>query len=170
VDVYARTGEKEKFEILAQSELEVARAQLPTDSIQLAAFLCSLGESYLVAGRPDQAILLLREGLEIWSDNEPDGWQLADARSVLGGAILAQAILSPEAELPADIAIEVEGLLVTGLRELPDRIESVPQRKRSRVPLACERIIEFYQKQGQPAKVQEYQQRLESLSQPRQQN
>lgn len=91
-----------------------------SDQARVAAML-NLGACRLAAGKPDEAELLLREGLQIQTKRSPDHWLRYHIESLLGAAKLAQ---KKPAQARALLLTSYEGLnacrdeMPTGAQEL----------------------------------------------------
>ncbi|HEX6810867.1 MAG TPA: serine/threonine-protein kinase [Planctomycetota bacterium] len=65
----------------------LARRQLPKGRLQLAALLCRLGINQIRQGEHARAEPVLRECLEIRTEEQPTAWNTYNAMSLLGGAL-----------------------------------------------------------------------------------
>ncbi|MBX9625937.1 MAG: hypothetical protein K2X82_19210, partial [Gemmataceae bacterium] len=125
---------------VAGEVLAEARAKLRPGSPQLGGLLAQAGK-LLLGLDPAAAEPVLRECLELREKLAPTAWTTANARSLLGGALLRQG-------KPA----EAEPLLVAGYEGLVAVRRSIPPVPQAQVnlPEAADRLVELYQKLGKP--------------------
>jgi tetratricopeptide (TPR) repeat protein len=118
------------------------------ESAAYASALASLGLSLLQQAEHAEAEPILRECLEIrkkaLQPDFPDYWLLANARSMLGGALAGRGAALIESDATTAIArfTEAEPLLVESTGWLMENAESVPP---ERLRQALERIVSLYE-------------------------
>jgi serine/threonine protein kinase/tetratricopeptide (TPR) repeat protein len=143
--VYARLGKVEELQALAGEELESVRQQQPADSLELAQTLVSVGESFSLAGQTTAALPLLREGLAVRVQQEPQAWTTFHAHSLLGAALLAQAAREGLTDLSEPLLQDAETHLLTGLEGLTRQLDSIPGPSRIKVQEAHDQVVRLYQ-------------------------
>ena len=109
----------------------------------------------LEQGKPAEAEALARECLAILEKKLPDDWQSFDARSALGGGLLAQKRYA-----------EAEPLLLSGYEGLKQRREKIPAEHKPRLKQAVERLVSFYEGTGRPEQAAEWKKKLVELVLP----
>jgi serine/threonine protein kinase len=122
-------GDRDSAAALDQAALESARKN-PTDRDTLAAALTESGRSRLGAGEWTTAEALLREALAIREAEIPQHWRTAEARSLLGGALLGQ-----------KKAAEAAPLLRSGYEGMARSAAAIPLVDRPRLAEALDRLI-----------------------------
>jgi serine/threonine protein kinase len=126
--------------------------RLSPDGPSLDRALAPLGMLLVQQGRYAEAEPVLREVVEIrekaLKPDSPGYWLLANARSMLGGALAGQGAALIESDTPAAIAkfTEAEPLLVEAGGWLTQNADRIPQQFRAaRVREALERIVTLYE-------------------------
>ena len=107
----------------------------------------------LEQGKPAEAEALARECLAILEKKLPDDWQTFDARSALGGSLLAQKRYA-----------EAEPLLLSGYEGLKQRREKIPAEHKPRLKQAVERLVQLYEGTGRPEQAAEWKKKLAELN------
>jgi tetratricopeptide (TPR) repeat protein len=101
--------------------------------------LVGTGLEMFQAARFRAAELAFRECLTIRERTEPDAWPTFNARSLLGGSLLAQGKYT-----------EAEPLLLKGYEGMKAREKTIPPQATTRVPEALDRLIDLYTATGKP--------------------
>jgi eukaryotic-like serine/threonine-protein kinase len=138
VDAYAKAGRKADAARLTAELLAADRKRLPPNSPQLGNLLASTGKALLdldpVAAEP-----VLRECLELREKLAPKSWSTANAKSLLGGALLGQKKYAT-----------AEPLLLAGYAGLVADAANIPPPGRLNLPDAADRLIELYTAMDKP--------------------
>jgi len=166
LDVYAKLKRVDAFFSLASEELESARINLSAGSPELAAVLASLGEQYLLLGQTGEAIKLLREGFEIRSQQTPLEWTASAAQSLLGEALLVQAVSLDQDRVRDKLIAEAESLLEAGYEGLLNHQESITPQAGPKIIAALDRLIQLYHSLGREEEWQKYRNLRDAFSQP----
>ena len=127
--VRAARGDRDPAAPLYRAALESARKN-PSDRETLATALAESGRSRLPAGDWTAAEALLREALAIREAERPQHWLTAEARSLLGGALLGQ-----------KKAAEAAPLLRSGYEGMARADAAIPLVDRPRPREALDRLI-----------------------------
>ena len=122
-------GDRDAAAPLYRAALESARKN-PTDRETLATALTESGRSRLAAGDWTTAEALLREALAIREVEMPQHWLTAEARSLLGGALLGQKKTA-----------EAAPLLRSGYEGMARSAAAIPLVDRPRLAEALDRLI-----------------------------
>jgi serine/threonine protein kinase/Tfp pilus assembly protein PilF len=146
---YDQAGELAKAEPLHRESLEQARRHLGADHSETARALVLLGLNLLRQNKSADAEVALRECLAIHEKKEPDAWLTFNAKSVLGGALLAQKKYA-----------DAEPLLLQGYEGMKQREASIPPLRKARLAEALERLVQFYQATGQKDQAEKWRQKL----------
>jgi serine/threonine protein kinase len=125
----AARGDRDAAATFYQAALESARKN-PTDRETLATALAESGRSRLEAGDRPAAEAVLREALEIREIEMPEHWRTAEARSLLGCALLGQ---KKETEGVPQVRAGYEGMARSG--------SAIPLVDRPRLAEAIDRLI-----------------------------
>jgi eukaryotic-like serine/threonine-protein kinase len=128
--------------------LRILRDRLADDPV-LAALLARLAPVLMEAGKFVDAESLARECLAMREKKLPDDWLTCNARSILGGCLLAQKKHA-----------EAEPLLLSGYQGMMRRQGRIPAMGRSRIKEAIQRLVRLYQATGQSDKAAEWQTEL----------
>lgn len=83
-------GTYEEAESLYRTALDNLRPNLPEQHAYIADALMGLGTTLTERGNPDQAEPLLRNSLSLYEELQPDSWQLAEVKSMLGRCLSRQ--------------------------------------------------------------------------------
>lgn len=145
-DLALLRGELGEAESFAREAMEIRRKAVGEDHADFGTSLVTLGAIRLTAQPGEEAEELLRRGLEVLTKALPAGhWRIAEAESRLGGCLAAR-----------HEAVEAEPLLVDGhgglLRGLGTR--------NARTVAALQRLIAFYEGQGDTAAAAGYRAQL----------
>src|SRR5262249_31709118 len=119
--------------------LKRTKANLGPDHPNTLQSMTSLARAHLAAGKPERAEPLLREALAILGTKTPEDWTSFEARSLLGGCLLAQKNYA-----------EAEPLLLRGYEGLEAREAKIPVPYKKRLAEAGARIVQLYEEWGQP--------------------
>jgi uncharacterized protein HemY len=138
---------------LSATVLEARRRVLGEGHPDTVGALVSLGQIRLGRRRYTDAESLLHDALRIQEKNAPDAWQRYNIQSLLGASLAAQAKFA-----------EAEPLLLAAHRGLLEHENTIPFENRSSVEEAGKRIIEMYQKSGNPELASVWMQRLHPAS------
>jgi tetratricopeptide (TPR) repeat protein len=98
-----------------------------------------LADAYIAAGQHAKAEPVLREYLSIRAKAKSDDWITFNARSQLGGSLLAQ-----------DRFAEAEPLILQGYEGLKDRKANIPAMRKKSLAEAAARIVRLYECWGKP--------------------
>jgi hypothetical protein len=115
-----------------------------------AAALAARGLTLLLEKKPAEAELKLRECLTIRRKIQPGDWTTFDTESALGEALVDQKKFA-----------EAEPLLRSGYEGLKQRKDAIPSQERSRLTRALERLVKFYEAQGQEDQAARWRKELE---------
>lgn len=157
-DAYVRAGNVERFQVLAQEELKMAREDLPDPSSALAAVLVSIGEHSLRLTMFDEGAVLLREGLELRQQMMPDAWVTFHTQSLLGASLLGAANRVSDEEEKARLLAESEKWLIAGYEGLEARARSIPSRHAGCLLESLDRLAALYTALDRPDDVARYRQ------------
>ncbi|MBX9584088.1 MAG: tetratricopeptide repeat protein, partial [Gemmataceae bacterium] len=143
IDAYAKAGQPTDAKRVAGEVLAEGRARLKPGSPDLGGLLATTG-SQLLDLDPAAAEPVLRECLELRQKLAPAAWTTANAKSLLGGALLRRG-------KPA----EAEALLVAGYEGLLADRRNIPPLPAAQVnlPDAADRLVEVYRTLNRPAEV-----------------
>ena len=134
---------------VAKEQLEMARAELPGPSLELARELEQIGATLLKAQDWNGAEEVLGECLTMQNDLAPDEWQTFHIRSLLGGALLGQKKYD-----------EAEPLLLAGYEGLKARVAKAPDDGMG-LSQAIERLVQLYTEWEKPDQAAAWQQKLD---------
>jgi serine/threonine protein kinase/tetratricopeptide (TPR) repeat protein len=135
--------------------LAIRTSKLPAASLERAARLATISRCLLLAGKADAAEPLLRECLAIRVKKQPDEWGTFNARSLLGGALLARKNYAA-----------AEPLLIEGYEGLKKREGKMPAMARPRLAEALERLVRLYEDWGKKDKAEEWRKKAEPPGRP----
>jgi hypothetical protein len=82
---------------------------------------------------------VLREGLAIYAEAQPEDWRRFHTMSLLGGALLGQGRYA-----------KAEPLIVPGYEGMKARAAKIPAPGKPRLPEAAERVVRLYEAWGKP--------------------
>jgi len=156
VDVLTRTlvgaGKPDEAIVMQREFVEDLRQRLSPDDLRTASALMNLGQLHLTLGEAEEAEAPLRDSLAIRSrvckPDSPRFWLVANAQSVLGGALAGRGTALIESDIPAAISLftEAEPLLVEGAGGLTENSDRIPQKYRAeRLHQALQRIVSLYE-------------------------
>jgi tetratricopeptide (TPR) repeat protein len=143
---YLAAGKHDHALILFKEALAKSRETIPKASPQLAGQLVSVGLSLLQAKVFTEAEPLLREGLAIRKEKEPDSWITFNAESLLGWSLLGQKKYS-----------DAEPLLLKGYEGMKQREKTIPPQGSTRLTEALDRLIQLYIETNKPNEVKKWQ-------------
>ncbi|MBX9581522.1 MAG: tetratricopeptide repeat protein, partial [Gemmataceae bacterium] len=140
VDAYAAVGRPADAARVVGEQLAEGRAKVKPGSPELGGLLAQTGKRLLDLD-PAAAEPVLRECLELREKLAPAAWTTANAKSLLGDALLLQG-------KPA----EAEPLLVAGYEGLLADRTSIPPipAAQANLPEAADRLVELYRTLGKP--------------------
>jgi serine/threonine-protein kinase len=137
-------------EPLYRKAVEAAGRQEPRDDRFRSDSLATLGRCLIRQGKHTEAVLILREGLEIKEKTQPGHWTTAYARCLLGEALAGQR------EFPA-----AEPLLLDAHKALTERRGKIPPLERdATLRGAAERLVRLYEAWGKPDQAEEWRKKL----------
>ncbi|MEQ1904214.1 MAG: serine/threonine-protein kinase [Pirellulaceae bacterium] len=148
-NAWLKAGKFAEAATLAKKRLELARAELPGSSLELATELEPVGATLLKAQDWNGAEEVLRECLTMQDDLAPDEWQTFHIRSLLGGALLGQKKFD-----------ESEPLLLAGYEGLKARVAKAPDDGMG-LSQAIERLVQLYTEWEKPDQAAAWQQKLD---------
>jgi serine/threonine-protein kinase len=140
LDGYLLAGETAKGVALVRARIASGRPLVPKDSPRLAAGLAQEGQALLKLRAWADAESVLRECLALREKLATDPksgvvpWQVANARSLLGGALLGQGKHA-----------EAEPLLIQGCEGLKAQERTIPPQGRANLPAALARLVRLYE-------------------------
>jgi serine/threonine protein kinase/tetratricopeptide (TPR) repeat protein len=151
-ETFARAGRFDKAETLLRQLTESTKQRAGAGSLAYAGELAKLGFNLLRQNKLDDAEKVLRECLTLRENKEPNGWKTFDAKSVLGGALLAQ-----------ERYTEAEPLLLQGYEGMKQREAKIPAEFRNpRLTESLERLVQLYETLGQAGKTDEWRMKLQA--------
>jgi len=151
LDAYAKAGRSAEAAKLARELIVNARKASPKDSRQLASDLAPIGIGLLQIKAHAEAEPLLRECQAIQEKVQPEAWETALTRSILGGALMGQEKYD-----------EAGPLLIAGYEGMKLREATIPPIRKSSLTDALERLVEFYQATGKPDEAAKWRKELEA--------
>ena len=101
----------------------------------------------MAQGKFAEAEASARECLAIREKRLPEGWEMFDARSLLGATLLGQKKYA-----------EAEPLLLSGYSGMKDREERIPADEKRRLKEALQRLVELYDATGKPKEAAKWKQ------------
>jgi tetratricopeptide (TPR) repeat protein len=140
---YHKANRKEAYREVANARIAKVRAQLPGDSLELAAVVIGAADDFMKLSMFEESIELLREGLQIRESKSPDAWNRYSALSMLGGALLGLAKSRGEVSQSSPLIAEAEQCIVAGYEGMKAREEQIPAQGKTRMLDALDRIIEL---------------------------
>jgi hypothetical protein len=144
--LYDNAGRFAQAEPLHIRILDEARKQYPAGDVRLAAALVALGANLVLQEKVAAAEGLLREGLAIRIEKEPDAWSTFNVMSALGAALAGQKQYA-----------EAEPLLLEGYAGLQERAEKIPAIfRKPRLTDAIRRLIGLYEALDKPGEVKKW--------------
>jgi tetratricopeptide (TPR) repeat protein len=165
VAVYTKAGRGPKAAELIQELLAAARKRLPPGSPQLAGELAFRGNQLLGLKLYSEAEPLLRECLTLRetlakappidtprSSPPVRPWQVANAQSLLGGALLGQKKYA-----------DAEPLLLSGAEGLKKEAKAIPPEGKNNIADAISRVVELYEATGKGDEATKWRSELEAL-------
>ena len=128
------------------------RKQLGRDNLYFAGILAQTGHLLLMHGQHAEAEKALRECLAIRQKKQPDAFTTFNARSLLGGALLAQKKYA-----------EAEPFLLEGYQGMRQREAQAPTGAQGRLSEALERLVQLYEAWGHKDKAEQWRQKLNAM-------
>jgi tetratricopeptide (TPR) repeat protein len=141
LDAYTRAGRREEASRLVRQQVAAARKGLKPDSADLGNALASNGRVLLDLGDFAGAEAALRDSVTIREKLAPRAWTTANAKSLLGGALLGQGKVA-----------DAEPLLLAGYDGLT-AAGPLPPQARDNPAAAADRLIRLYAGWEKPAEV-----------------
>jgi len=143
-------------EPMHREHLELQVQLTGRDHPAVGGILARLGDNLVNQGRLADAEPIVREAVAIRDKFEPDNWTTFNARSMLGGILLAK----------KDYAA-AEPLLLSGYEGMQQRATKIPPAVRAtRLPLAAERLVKLYEETNKPDDAAKWRETLEALKKP----
>jgi tetratricopeptide (TPR) repeat protein len=167
LETYTRTGKRAEASRLILALVSTMRKQFPPESPQLADMLAVRGKQLLEISHYADAEPLLRECLAVREklSKKPvtngagsariPRWQVASAKSLLGGALLGRKKYA-----------DAEPLLLAGARALKKDEMAIPPTARTNVAEAMSRLIELYQATGKTSEAVKWREVLAARMKP----
>ena len=164
---YVKAGKTADTSRLVQELVAKARKQFPSDSLQLADALASVAKPLLSLDHYADADVILRECLALLEKQakSPVGdasgspmvrpWQVANAKSVLGSALLGQ-------ERYAD----AEPLLLAAVEGLQKDAKAIPPQSRGIIAEAMDRLVMLYEATGKADEAAKWRKELAAIAKP----
>jgi eukaryotic-like serine/threonine-protein kinase len=150
---YIRGGKLAMAGLQINDHLQTARAHYKADSPQLADVLAGCGQNLIELRHFDRADTILRECLalrqKLVERNAIPGWQVANAKSLLGGSQLGQRRYA-----------EAEGLLLDGYTGLKLDVGAIPIDGKHCVADTVKSLIELYSSMKKPGEVDAWKAKL----------
>jgi tetratricopeptide (TPR) repeat protein len=134
LDGYVQAGRHTDAALLINELVRQARKDFKPNTSELGSILASSGSGLLALKRYADAEPLLRECLTIREKLAPDAWTTANAKSMLGGALLGQQKYA-----------EAETLLVAGYKGLKKTEATLPANARQNLLKSLERLVQLYE-------------------------
>src|SRR5262249_28026503 len=136
---YCAAKQGEKAAPLLKAFVAAQRKRFPKAHPGFAGLLAQVSLALLGCGQFAAAEPMLREGLLIREETQPDDWTTFNTRSMLGGALLGQKKYD-----------EARPLLRSGIRGMIEREEQIPPADRERLGEAIDWLIQFYAATNKP--------------------
>jgi serine/threonine protein kinase len=153
---YVKAGKTTEATALLQEQLAAARLQLKPDSPQLAGLLASSGKQLLDWKQYAAADPILRECLalreKLLEQKQVALWQAANARSLLGAALLGQKRNG-----------DAEPLLRAGYDGLKKDEPALPPQARGNVTGALQRLVDLYEATGKKDEAARWRKELDAV-------
>ncbi|MEM7453765.1 MAG: tetratricopeptide repeat protein [Planctomycetota bacterium] len=149
-----KAGDEERFRVLADEEIAIARSELEPASEELADKFAMLSLDLIKVGDVQLAEELLNECVEIRERLSPDSWSTFNAQSMLGETIMAKG--------------DFEGAfstLLSGYEGLQARQSEIPEGYRTtRLVEALERLIQCCEELGKQEQAEEFRAELSRIN------
>ncbi|MBC7852725.1 MAG: serine/threonine protein kinase [Pirellulaceae bacterium] len=152
LDAYRKAGKRTETSQLATRLLAEKRRSLTPGSPELGGLLAKTGITLLEID-PVAAEPILRECLEVREKLAPQAWSTANARSLLGGALLMQKKYA-----------DAEPLLLAGYKGLKADEQGIPLAGKSNIPDAIRRLIALYEATEKPDDAAKWRKELSELN------
>ncbi len=150
---YARSGRTEKFQRMADEDLAKCRTTLEPGSEKLRSKIAGIGLDCLFARNYEMAKSLLGEAVEILEKSNANTYSLPNNQTLLG-----------EALMELDDFDAAGPLLISGYAGLVKHEQSIhPLARADAMIEAAERLLRFYQHQGDAEKVEQISEELQQL-------
>jgi serine/threonine protein kinase/Tfp pilus assembly protein PilF len=141
-------GKFAEAETVYREALAMRRKLLGSEHPGVANLLGGLAEVLLAQGKFAEAEASARECLAVREKRLPEGWEMFDARSLLGATLLRQKKYA-----------EAEPLLLSGYSGMKDREERIPADEKRRLKEALQRLVELYEATGKPEEAAKWRQK-----------
>jgi tetratricopeptide (TPR) repeat protein/tRNA A-37 threonylcarbamoyl transferase component Bud32 len=138
-----------------EEALEIRGRGLPADDPARADALIAYGDCLLEAGKAAEAESVLRQGLTIRENKQPDDWTTFNAKSLLGRSLAGQKKYA-----------DAEPLLLQGHEGLQQRQDQIPAKGKVRLTEALDRLVQLYEDWGKPEDAARWRARREQLPKP----
>jgi serine/threonine protein kinase/Tfp pilus assembly protein PilF len=152
---YEEAGQADKAAPFWWELADTAKQQAGPESPQYAAVLAALGANLLKQGRPAEAEPVLRTGLAIRCQEEPDSWTTFSTQALVGESLAGQKRYA-----------EAEPLLVQGYEGMKQREARIPADRKVRMSETGERLIQLYDAWNKPEQAKAWRQKLEAATNP----
>ena len=133
-------------------EYKTLHAGLPSDDLALGQVFSKMTYVRLMRSRPIEAESSARACLAIYDKKLPDDWRTFNARSLLGGSLLAQ-----------NRCPEAERFLLSGYEGMKQREDHIPAEEKLCVKEALERLVKLYVATDRPDQASEWKGKLAEL-------
>jgi serine/threonine protein kinase/tetratricopeptide (TPR) repeat protein len=168
VDCYEKLKQFEKAEAWERKWLTVVKERSGSGSVPYAGALAFLGSDLLEQEKWTEAEGVLRECLAIRAKKEPDAWTTFSTQSMLGCALLAQALSASNGgdkeALVSGLYRDAEPLLLRGYDGLKQQAAKIPEQVRTtRLTVAAERLVQLYDAQDKKDEAAKWRKELEAL-------
>jgi serine/threonine protein kinase/tetratricopeptide (TPR) repeat protein len=148
---YQRMKRPNKAEQILRELVAYAKQHTGTDSPQYASHLAALGLPLLDQNRPAEAEKVLRESLAISEKKKSESWRTFNARSILGGALLAQKKYA-----------DAEPFLLQGYQGMKEREAKIRRMDRVALTETLERLVQLYDAWGKTDKADQWRNKLQT--------
>jgi tetratricopeptide (TPR) repeat protein len=149
IDALLADGQADRAAPLVAGMVAARRKEYGSDDTRFAASLAFYAGKLLDHGRPADAEPLARESLAVREKKEPEAWRVANARSLLGGALLGQRKYA-----------EAESFVLAGYEGLKSQEAKIPPEGRQNLPKAARRVVDLYDGWGKADKAAEWRVKL----------
>jgi hypothetical protein len=146
---YLAAGQLAQAEPLLRTVVERAREKPGPGELRLDHATANLGLCLFRGAKWTEAETVLRESLALREQSQPEGWEMFDTKSLLGGALRAQGRYA-----------DAEPLVVSGYEGMKAHEAAIPPRARGRVSEAGERVVQLYQAWGKPDQAAQWRAKL----------
>jgi serine/threonine protein kinase/Tfp pilus assembly protein PilF len=148
---YLRMKHPDKAEEILRELVDFAKQHGGTDSPHYASNLAALGLALLEQNRAAEAEKTLRESLAISEKRKSESWNAFNARSILGGALLAQKKYA-----------DAEPFLLQGYEGMKEREAKIKRMDRVALTETLERLVQLYDAWGKTDKADQWRNKLQT--------